>query len=465
MQGTAAELFLRAQRLLAQGHTPQACAAAAAAQRSAPADAALLDAIGTLFSRANEQRLAAAAYDRAVALAPDNPRFIFNRATVRRFLGELAAAESDYDRVIALRPNDFEAYQNRAQLRTQTRERNHTAQLEALLATQIRDWRGEVELRYALAKEYEDLGEYTRSFRHLQRGAQLRRQHLRYDVAPDVATVDWIMQAFAGVVPAGPQLSHATAGGGAPIFIVGLPRSGSTLIERIIGSHSSVISAGESHHLALAIVEAVRQRVGRPHASRQELVTNSALVDFAALGQDYLSRMQATRVSAPETARLIDKMPLNYLYCGLIRRALPQARIIHVRRHPMAAGYAMYKTLFTDGYPFSYDLKEIARYYAGYHRLMSHWEATLPGALLTVRYEELVSNPDSQIREMLRFCGLEWEDACAQFHLNPEPSTTASAAQVRHKLYETSVSQWRQYESHLGELREGLQAARIPIDG
>jgi tetratricopeptide (TPR) repeat protein len=463
MQGTAAELFLRAQRLLAEGRMPQACATAAAAQRSAPADPELLDAIGTLFSRANEQRLAAAAYDRAVALAPDNPRFIFNRAAVRRFLGELAAAESDYDRVIALRPNDFEAYKNRAHLRTQTRECNHTAQLEALLGTQIRDWRGEVELRYALAKEYEDLGEYERSFRHLQRGAQLRRRHLQYDVAADVATVDWIMQAFPHVLAAEPALGRATPRG-APIFIVGLPRSGSTLIERIIGSHSSVISAGESHHFALGVVAAARRRTGRPHASREELVASSALVDFAALGQDYLARMHATRASTPETARLIDKMPLNYLYCGLIRRALPQARIIHVRRHPMAAGYAMYKTLFSDGYPFSYDLTEIARHYAGYHRLMSHWEATLPGALLTVRYEELVSDPSGQIRKLLGFCDLEWEDACAQFHLNPEPSTTASAAQVRHRLYDTSVSQWRQYESRLGELREGLQTAGVPID-
>ncbi len=463
--------LLRAQCMLMLGRMPQACEAAQVALRTASADPVLLDAIGTLFSRANDQPRAAAAYDRAVALAPNDSRLLFNRAAVRRYLGELTEAERDYDQVIALRPNDYEAYANRSQLRMQTRESNHAAELEALLAADIGDWRGEVQLRHALAKEYEDLREYERSFRHLQRGAQLRRNHLSYDVAADVATVDWIIQsfpatsaAFAGT-PAGrssalpPEADEAVQA--APIFIVGLPRSGSTLVERILGSHSEISSAGEPHHFALAIVEAVRRQSGSAQLPRRELVARSADVDFAVLGRDYLERVRAAGLDG---ARFTDKMPLNYLYCGLIRRALPAARIVHVSRHPMAACYAIYKTLFKDGYPFSYDLSELARYYAAYRRLMQHWETTLPGAILDLRYEDLIADPEGEIRRLLRFCGLEWQHGCIEFHLNPSPTTTASAAQVRRPMYDTSLAQWRHYECQLAPLRSQLSAAGISTD-
>ena len=188
-------------------------------------------------------------------------------------------------------------------------------------------------------------------------------------------------------------------------------------------------------------------------------MARSAGVDFRALGRDYLTKARGVIPAG----RFTDKMPLNYLYCGLIRRALPGARILHLTRHPMAAGYAMYKTLFRDGYPFSYDLGEIARYYAAYRRLMVHWETTLPGAILPVAYEELVADPVGQTRRALAFCGLGWEEACLRFHLNPAPTTTASAAQVRRPLYDTSVAQWRRYERQLAGLRDELVGLGVPV--
>src|SRR5271168_2585051 len=188
-------LMYRAQCLMALGRRPDAFAAAQAAERCAAADPAIWDAAGTLYSYGNDQKRALAAYDRAVALAPRNPQFLYNRATVRRFLGFLSESEADYDRVIALKPADFEAYKNRTDLRTQTAERNHIADLETLISHPIADWRGEVQIRYALAKEYEDLGHYGKSFEHLRRGAKQRHDHLRYDIANDVATVQWIMDA------------------------------------------------------------------------------------------------------------------------------------------------------------------------------------------------------------------------------------------------------------------------------
>jgi tetratricopeptide (TPR) repeat protein len=449
----------RGQCLLALGRLREAGEAAAAAQENCTPDPVLLDAIGTLYSQANDQTRAIAAYDRAVELAPHNPLFIFNRATVRRYLGALAAAETDYDRVIALNPADFEAYKNRSELRTQSADRNHVPELQALVGRSGANWRGAVQLHYALAKELEDLGEYEQSFRSLQHGAKIWRQHLRYNVANDVATVDWIIEAFpAAPVPITPEPRACTD---APIFIVGLPRSGTTLVERILGSHSSIYSAGELNSFALTLVDAVRRQCGRTQVARQELVTRSATLDFPALGRDYL---ESARAAGARGERFTDKMPLNYVYCGLIRRALPQAKIVHVHRSPLAACYAIHKTLFKDGYPFAYDLTELGQYYVAYRRLMEHWQLTLPGSIFSLSYESLVADQIGQTRKLLEFCGLEWQDACARFHDNPSPSTTASAAQVRRPIYDSSVSQWRHYRSQLAELSAQLMAAGIRID-
>ncbi len=454
----ARSLIVQAQGLIAQGRLVDARAAAELAERDAPSDATLLDAIGTVFSRTNEQRRALAAYERAVGLAPNDARFLFNRATVRRFLGELAQAEADYDRVIALEPADWEAYRNRSDLRSQTAERNHTSELEGLLARGVPHWQAEVQLRYALAKEYEDLGEYEKSFAHLARGARVRREHLRYDVATDVATVEWIIEAFPSAASAA---SASGASPRAPIFIVGLPRSGSTLVDRILSSHSAVASAGELNCFAFALVEAIRRRCGTAPLTRRDLVAQSAHLDFAALGRDYLERARAAGV---REAGFTDKMPLNYLYCGLIHLALPHARIIHVSRAPMAACYAIYKSLFDEGYPFSYDMGELGQYYLAYRRLMEHWRAALSGAIYELSYEALVADQIAETRRLLEFCGLDWQDACVEFHRNPSATTTASAAQVRRPLYDTSVDQWRHYRPQLAPLSRQLGLAGIPIE-
>ncbi|HMD74124.1 MAG TPA: sulfotransferase [Steroidobacteraceae bacterium] len=447
---SAAFQLHRAACLLALRRRRDALDAVELAERCAAANPAVLDAAGTLLSNMGEQRRALAAYDQAVALAPTDARFRYNRASVRRFLGDLEGAEADLDRTIALNPRDFEAQLNRSQLRTQTAERNHVGELEALAANPLADWRDEVQIRYALAKEYEDLGLYAKSFVHLRRGADKRREHLRYEVANDIDTVSWIMEAF----PAAPREPTAGAVEDSPVFIVGLPRSGSTLIERILGSHSSLTSAGELNCFALALVDAARARAGRA-LPRRELVALSAMLDFAALGRDYLRRAHDSFGGA---GRFIDKMPLNYLYCGLILRALPNAKIIHVTRHPMAVAYAMYKTLFKHGYPFSYDLTDIARYYGAYRRLMDHWRRSSPGAIYEVSYEGLVADQLGETRGLLAHCGLDWEESCAAFHQNPSASTTASASQVRRPIYGSSVAQWRHYEAELAPLKEALKA-------
>jgi tetratricopeptide (TPR) repeat protein len=449
----ARNLLQYARCLFATGRLAESLEIAGTAERLSPKDAPVLDAIGSFLSSAGEQQRALAAYSRAIEVDSSRAVFWFNRATVRRFLGQLTEAEADYDRAIRLRPDDHEAYVNRSELRRQTPERNHTDAMERLLARGIAHWRGQVQIRYALAKEYEDLGRYSESWQHLEKGAQLRRLNLRYDVRYDVDTVDWIIKAF----PEGPAEPVRGCQSGEPIFIVGLPRTGSTLVERILGSHSAVFAAGELNHFAAALVAAAQAGNEQP-LPRPQLIAATRELDFTAVGADYLQR---TRPATAQRPRFTDKLPLNYLYCGLIRRALPNARIVHVTRHPMASCYAMFKTLFRDGYPFSYDLADIAQYYVGYRRLMDHWRRTLPGALYEISYERLIADQEQESRALLAACGLNWEDACLEFHRNPSATTTASATQVRRPIYDTSLNQWRHYEEQLGELKMRLQHAGI----
>jgi hypothetical protein len=281
-------------------------------------------------------------------------------------------------------------------------------------------------------------------------------------VATDVATVEWIIAAFSHGNGERPALTDASVESDAPIFIVGLPRSGSTLVDRIITSHPCVTSAGELRSFALCVVDAAETPSSaggtRSRVPRRELIARSATLDFASLGRRYLERARAE--GAPP-GRFADKMPLNYLYCGLIERALPRSPIVQVTRTPMAACYAMYKTLFRDGYPFSYDLDELARYYIGYRRLMQHWHANSPARIHRLSYERLVADQLGQTQALLQYCGLPWDNACTRFHLNAAPSTTASAAQIRQPLYDTSVAQWRHYSEELAGLAQQLREAGI----
>jgi len=436
---------------------PEALRAAAAAERASGGNPRALAAIGLFYSAADEHFLSLAAYERACRQAPDNARLLFSRAVLRKNVGRLEEAEADYDRVLELDPKHYESYTNRSNLRTQTPDRNHVTALERLLARGDADAGGEVQLCHALAKEYADLGRHTESWTLLERGARQRRRQLHYDVAADLGTIDALIEAF----PAGPGQPAAGAAADAPIFIVGLPRAGSTLVERILSSHSGLRAAGELRHFTLAIAAAARAQAGRDDPPMRQVIALSPQFDFAALGRDYLARCRPAAGSAP---RFIDKMPGNFLYCGLIRRALRNARIVHVARGPLAACFAIYRVLFRDGYPFSYDLDELAQYYIAYRRLMDHWQRTMPGVIHELSYERLIADQPGETRRLLDFCGLDWEDACLDFHLNPAASTSASAHQVRRPIYSSAVNEWRNYAAQLAGLRSRLEAAGIAVE-
>lgn len=417
------------------------------------ADVVMLQALAERYIQLGLFIAADELYRRALKQAPDDAGLLYNAATAAIALGRMEEAEGWLNRVIALKPSDYDAYYNRATLRRWTEADNHIEAMEGLLKAGIPDHKGAVQLFYALAKEYEDLGEPANAFAHLTRGANLRASMMRYDVGHDVVTMAKIAEVFPDTDSLAPE---ATAADSYPVFIVGMPRTGTTLADRILCSHSKVASLGEIGDLASAIV-----RLAGPVANRMELIEKSARLDFASLGVQYRNSTTGRGLKAPV---LVDKTPSNFLYLGLLAQAMPEARIVHLRRHPLDTCFAIYKTLFRMGYPYSYRLDQLADYYIAYDRLMAHWHQVLPGRILDVAYEDVVHDVEGESRKLLAHCGLVWEKDVLEFHNNRSASATASAAQVRRPVYRSSVGRWQEHEHGLAPLVERLGKAGIALD-
>jgi tetratricopeptide (TPR) repeat protein len=415
----------------------------------------LLSAVAMLYTQLGRREKAVDLYQAASKLEPKKAVHFYNVACMQRSLGELEAAEQNYDHAIRLNPADYESFKIRSDLRRQSPDRNHVAELNALLEKGVDDARGAIQIRYALAKELEDLGESKSSFEHLKAGSEQRRATIQYDVARDLETMATIQDAFSAEVFATKSSGSDNA---EPVFILGMPRTGTTLVERILGSHSDVFAAGELNNFAAQLMVMLRAVNEGKRVSRDDMVRSSASLEFRRLGEAYI---QSTRPMTGHSLRFIDKMPLNFLYVGLIHLSLPNAKIINLHRDPVDTCYAIYKQLFVDAYPFSYDLEELARYYVAYAKLMEHWNAVLPGVIHTVRYEDVVADLEGESRRLIDYCGLEWQEQCLKFHENKEASTTASTAQVRRPIYKSSIGRWRDYESELQPAVKVLQAAGI----
>ena len=418
-------------------------------------NAAEEDALGNLFSQRGDQQQAAMCFQRATERDPDRAHHWLNLALSRQALGQLEAAELAFDRCIALDPDEKDAWLHRSRLRNQSPESNHLEELESALSKCQDDWRREMTLRYALSKEYEDLGQHARSFAELKRGSSLRRSHMNHDAAADLEAMAAVRQTFDRDYI---LRSSGVTDSDAPIFVVGMPRTGTTLVERILGTHTRVFPAGELNSFPESLMSLVASR--KP-GGRMDVIRLSAEVDSRELGQKYLEN---TRPLTDASPRFVDKLPLNFLYCGLIHRALPRARIVHLKRSPMDACFAIYKTLFKQAYPFSYDLEELGNYYLAYRELMDHWHTVMPGVILDVDYESLVQDPEVQTRRLLDYCDLPWEAACLDFHRNSAPSMTASLAQVRQPVYTSSVGRWRLYENELAPLRALLEQGGLVVN-
>jgi len=413
-------------------------------------DAVTLDTLGVVYTRANEHAKALVAYEKAVALAPAQASFRYNLATCLLFFGRIEAAEREYRQTLIDDPGYWRAYTSLAQLRKRSAEDNDLSQLEQALAagTGIAD--AELYVNLALAKECEDLGQYHRAFSHYTRGKGVQKRARGYDGSSDRALFAAIEQAFAGPAPQG------TAGfdSDEPIFVVGMPRSGTTLVERILSSHSQVHSAGELQNFSVALKRVVATRT--PGIIDIPTLTQVQGVDWQRVGRDYV---ESTRPGTGHTPRFVDKLPHNFLYVGHIARALPKAKILCLRRDPMDTCLGNFRQLFalsSPYYDYSFDLMDIGRYYLLFDRLMAHWRALFPERFIEVRYEDLVAEQLPTTQRILDFCGLPWEDACLAFERNEAPVATASLVQVREPLTRAYMGRWLRYGPDMASLAELL---------
>lgn len=449
-------LIQKAECLFALGRRPQAMEAIVTATARASDSAPALDAIGEFLVHAGDHAQALDIYDRVLALDRNDSSILSKRAVIHRFLGKFDLAAADYGQALTLTPHDAEALKGLSELRNQSSDRNSVVAMEAELAAAPTGSKDAATLHFGLAKSYEDMENHAVSWQHLVAGNALQRSWLQYDPATDRAYIEGIVLGFPNI-----EMLTADTTGERPIFILGLPRSGTTLVERILSNHSSVHAAGELPALSEAISITAKRLESLAVRNWLDLAAAIPRLDAASIAREYLTLAGPRRGAKP---RFIDKQPVNFLYCGLILRAFPNAAIVHVTRHPLAACYAIYKTRFGGTYPFAYDLNELAEFYISYRRLMVHWHHVLPGRILDIAYEDVVTAQEAATRRLLDFSGLPFESACLDFHLNPASTATASSVQVRQPLYDSSLNQWRHYAQGLAPVRERLEQAGIPID-
>lgn len=446
-----------ARALLATGRVVQAREAARAAAAIRARDPASLDVLGQVLVQLGDYDGSLTAFSQAADLAPAQPQLHLNRASALIGLGCFDEAEQALEQCLALAPRYWRAHYSLAQLRRQTPANNHLARLQALLSEADSDPAALTCLHLALAKEHEDLGDYPQAMIHLVAGKRAARPPRGYDPARDAAMVDALIAAF-GPLPA-PAADTPLDG---PIFIVGMPRSGTTLVDRIVSSHPAVRSAGELHTFGQALAHALRSPT--PHLLDPAVFARVAGIDWPKLGRTYLAH--AHTVVGDHGGRFTDKLPHNFLHLGAIARALPGARIVCLRRQPMDTCLSNFRQLFAASAPYfdySYALEDVGRYYLQFDRLMAHWARTLPGRLLSVDYEELVDHQEAETRRLLDFCGLPWDDACLHFERNATPVTTPSAVQVRATLHRDSLERWKRYGAAMDGLRTILVEAGIAI--
>ncbi|QKX16956.1 sulfotransferase [Microbulbifer sp. YPW1] len=425
-------------------------------------DLALLSQLGYLLTLCESHGSALQAFEAALRERPDDPLLLFNCAAANRAMGKLERAEALYDRVLALNPDDWEAYKNRSDLRKQTPDHNHVRELQQRLARADLPQVAKVQLHFALAKEYEDLGEYSASFDALQLGCGARRSGIDYELDRDLSVMQGITDAFDTNFLDQPSVPESL--GQEIIFILGMPRTGSTLLDRVLCAAGDVVSAGEPDTFARTLLlEARRASEGRD--GQNPILDAAGDLNIAEVGSAYVRQLKA-RAQLAGGRRIIDKNPMNFLYLGWIARALPGAKIVHLCRNPMDTCFAIYKTLFKSAYPFSYDQAEMAEYYCGYRKLMHHWKQIFPERVIDVHYERLVAELAREGRNLYQACDLAWSDGILDSYYRDHTGTaTASAAQVRQPVYLTSVNKWQHYGKELIPMQEILRREGVDFDG
>ena len=415
-----------------------------------PGNARLHDLLANALAPAALTYEAIEAHQKAIELDPKLAIAWLGLGHMLKTVGRQKEAIKAYHQCYELEPDIGAIQWSLANLKTYHFKDEEIEDMETKIERDDLGAESEVNFLFALAKAWEDRKEYGRAWRYYDKGNSQRRIQELYDPVDIEVVNDMILDVFSR------ELLETNAGAGnadpSPIFVIGLPRSGSTLIEQILASHSMVEGTSE-----LPYVARITRSLNRNRADGINYPKAVAELDerhFAAMGQDYINFCQMHRTEGKQ--HFIDKNPNNFPAVGFIHLILPNAKIIDARRHPMDAGFSCYRQLFAKGQPFTYDLTEIGEYYLQYQRMMDYWHEVLPGRVLTMQYEEVVADFENQVRRLLEYCGLPFEEGCLNFYDTDRPVRTASSEQVRQPIYSQSVGRWRYYEQHLDELKEVL---------
>lgn len=407
--------------------------------------------LARLLLAVGQSEEAMARYDKALALDPNSSVTHANRGYAQLSLGDTDEAVASYRKALALDPENTEAYRALAKTRRFRTRDDEVRAMEDLWAGDDLTDEKRLHLGFALAKALEDLGEFEKSFEYVVAGNRLRRKLLYYsssDTERFFADIKRVFSPdlFGELAAAGAGCSDATA-----IFIVGMPRSGTSLVEQILSSHSQVFGAGELQDLAYITDTWGLERFG---AKFPECFAGRLADAFAEPGERYAKRLRTLAGGAP---RVTDKLPYNFLRVGAIRAILPNAKIVHCRRDPLDTCLSVFKNYFMYGNDFSYDMAEVAHFYNLYEDLMATWRERLPGVVYDIDYEALVGDQEGETRKLLDYCGLDWEPGCVRFEKSERAVMTASAAQVRQPIYKDSVALWKRYEHQIAPLIDGLK--------
>ena len=416
-----------------------------------------LDLAGTVYTDIGLSDRAWPLFVQANALQPGIDMFEGNLATCAVFLGKIDEGRAGYKRLLARNPGHRKNHYQLSRLAKAT-DFEHIEQMRALLGAPVQDPAQNIPILFAIAKELEDLEQWEDCFKFYQQACDAVCRVTGYQVDQDIqlidklietCSLDWLNQSDDVV-----QRSEKK-----PIFIVGLPRTGTTLVERILSSHSQVASLGETLFLQMGLMRL--SGVSERAVIDTEIISALKDKNFSQLAAMY---RDAVAYRLGEEPRFIEKLPFNFLYAGFIAKAWPEANIIHLVRDPMDACFSMYKQVFTWAYKFSYSLPDLGRYYVAYDRLRRHWKQILGERFIEVRYEDVVTNQESETRDLLHRLGLPFEAQCLDFEKNSAPSTTASSVQVRGKVHTGSVQKWRRFETQLEPLANYLREHGIELN-
>jgi tetratricopeptide (TPR) repeat protein len=463
------------QALVDVGRLPEAEAAVRRLLKIEPENPNNWVLLGNVCARLMRQPEALIAFEQAMRLNPNEVRLPLSIGHLHKTLGSRVKSEASYHACLTIDPAFGEAYWSLADLKNYLFSDTEIAAMRGLLKSEGGEDNDQAQLHFALARALEHQKQYARAFEHYALGNARRRKTAPFDIAFFENKTQRVRACFDAA------FFSQRAGAGwpdpSPIFVVGLPRSGSTLVEQILASHTSVEGTfelpnvltivREFDHADAGRADAGRADAGRADTGRPDAYPESVLrvppPEFAELGRRYIAETAPLRTGR---ARFIDKLPNNFSHVGLIHAMLPQATIIDVRRHPMDSCFSTFKQYFAEGQSFSYDLEDLGRYYRCYLSLMDHWDQVLPGRVLHVGYEDLVHDPETQIRRLLAHCGLDFQPACLAFHETKRPVRTASAEQVRQPLYTSGIGYWRHFEHELEPLRRALGDClqRFPAD-